>query len=255
LGQACVLLLVVSGAFLSEYFSMLEHPMLGRAGNSSRTPEEFLRLRNGLVQAAAVAMTVGAALTVVLFGRGVGNPTVVIFLGAAFLLAFFYAVPPLRLAKSGYGELVTALFLAGVTPALAYALQTGETHRLSLLLTFPLTAMFIAMTLATELESYSSDLKAGRQTLMVAVGWQRGMNLHNLMVLLSYFLIGLAAALRLPWSLAWPMLITAPVGLFQIWQMWQINNGQKPRWRLLRITALASMGMMVYLIAFALWTG
>jgi len=254
IGQACVLLLALSSSYLSEYFSMLEHPVLRRNQNGGRTPEEFIWLRNGLIEAAAVALTAGAALTVLLFTRGAGNPTVVIFLGAAFLLAFFYAVPPFRLAKNGYGELATALFLTGITPALAYALQTGETHRLLLLLTFPLTAMFIAAILATGLETYYADIKEGRQTLMVSVGWQRGMNLHNWMILLSYLLVGLAAVLRLPWALTWPMLLTAPVGLFQIWQMWQINNGQKPRWRLLRITALASLGLMAYLIAFALWT-
>lgn len=255
IGQACVLLLALSSAYLSEYFSMLENPVLRRNQNGGRTPEEFIWLRNGLIEAAAVALTVGAALTVLLFTRGAGNATVVIFLGAAFLLAFFYAVPPFRLAKNGYGELTTALFLTGITPALAYVLQTGETHRLLLLLTFPMTAMFIAASLAVGLETYYDDIKEGRQTLMVSVGWQRGVNLPNWMILLRYSLIGLAALLRLPWRLTWPMLLTAPIGIFQIWQMWQISNGQKPRWRLLRITALASLGMMAYFIAFALWTG
>lgn len=254
-GQACVLLLAFSSAYLSEYFSMLEHPMRSRGQNSNRPPEEFVRLRTALIQAAAVALTVAAVLTVLLFNHGAMNPTVMVFWGTAFLLAFFYAVPPLHLAKSGYGELVTTLFLTSITPVFAFALQTGETHRLLILLTFPLTAMFIAMMLATELESYYTDIKEGRKTLMVAVGWQRGMSLHNIMVLMSYFLIGLAAALRLPWSLTWPMLLTAPVGFFQMWQMWQISIGQQPRWRLLRITALASLGLMAYLIAFALWTG
>ena len=255
LGQACVLLLALSSAYLSEYFAMLEYPVLKRGQNGANRAEEFLRLRNALVQAAAVALTVGAVLTVMLFARGAVNLTAILFLGTGFLLAFFSAVPPIRLASSGYGELVTALFLTGITPALAYALQTGETHRLLILLTFPLTAMCIAMLLANELETYYTDIKTGRKTLMVAVGWQRGMSLHNILVLFGYLLVGLAAVLKLPWPLAWPMLATMPVGLFQIWQMWQINNGVKPRWRLLRMTAYASFGIMAYLVAFALWTG
>ncbi len=254
-GQVCVLLLAFSASYLNEYFSMLEHPVLRRNPNSNRAVDEFYRLRNALIQAAVVALTVGAVLTVMLFAQGVRGPAVVIYLGVAFLLEFFYAVPPLRLAKSGFGELVTALFITGITPALAYTLQTNETHRLLILLTFPLTAIFIATTLATELQTYYSDIKEGRKTLMVAIGWQRGMSLHNILILLGYLLIGVAAVLRLPWPLTWPMLATLPVGLFQIWQMWQINTGQKPRWRLLRITALATLGIMAYLIAFALWTG
>lgn len=255
LGQACVLLLALSSAYLSEYFAMLEYPVLKRGQNGANRAEEFLRLRNALVQAAAVALTVGAVLTVMLFARGAVNLTAILFLGTAFLLAFFYAVPPMRLASSGYGELVTALFLTGIIPALAYTLQTGETHRLLILLTFPLTAICIAMLLANDLETYYTDIKAGQKTLMVAVGWQRGMSLHNILVLFSYLLVGLAAVLKLPWPLTWPMLATLPVGLFQIWQMWQISNGLKPRWRLLRMTAYASFGIMAYLVAFALWTG
>ena len=255
LGQACVLLLALSSAYLSEYFAMLEYPTLKREQNGPNKAEEFLRLRNALVQAAAVALTVGAMLTVMLFTRGAVNLTAILFLGFAFLLVIFYAVPPLRLARSSYSELVTAFFLVCITPALAYALQTGETHRLLILLTFPLTAMCIAMLLADELETYYADIKAGRKTLMVAVGWQRGMSLHNILILFSYLLVGLAAALKLPWSLTWPMFATLPVGLFQIWQMWQISNGQKPRWRLLRMTAYASFGIMAYLVAFTLWTG
>lgn len=255
IGQAYLLLMVFSGAYLSEYFSMLEYPLMRVHHSDSRPPEEFLRIRNALIQAAAVALTVGAVLTVMLFTHGSGNPTAIVFLGSAFLLELFYAVPPLRLSKSGYGELVTAFFITSITPAVAFTLQTGETHRLLLLLTFPLTAMFIALELATELEGYYSDIKEGRKTLMTAIGWQRGMSLHNVLILLSYFLIGLAAVLRLPWPLTWPMLATLPVGLFQIWQMWQISIGQKPRWRLLRITALAALGIMAYLVAFALWIG
>lgn len=255
LGQACALLLAITSAFLSEYFAMLEYPVLKRNQNGLNRADEFLRLRSALLQASAVALTVGAVLTVMLFTRGVVNLTVILFLGAAFLLAFFYAVPPLRLGRSGYGELVTALFLTGVILALAYALQAAETHRLLILLTFPLTSMCIAMLLAVELETYFTDIKEGKKTLMVSVGWQRGMGLHNILVLFSYVLVGLAAVLKLPWSLTWPMLATLPVGLFQIWQMWQIANGQKPRWRLLRMTAFASFGIMAYLIAFALWTG
>lgn len=254
LGQACVLLLALSSAYLSEYFSMLENPPKRNLDGGNRA-DEFLRLRNALIQAAAVAMTVGAVLTVMLFIQGVWNASVLIFLGAAFLLAIIFAVPPFSLARRGYGELATALFLTAIIPALAFALQTGETHRLLILLTFPLTAIFIAMVLAVELETYYDDIKEGRNTLMISIGWQRGMSLHNIMVLLSYLLVGLAAVLRLPWSLTWPMLATLPIGLFQIWQMWQIGNGQKPRWRLLRITALASFGIMAYLIAFSLWTG
>jgi len=80
------------------------------------------------------------------------------------------------------------------------------------------------------------------------------MTWHNLLILAAYFFIGLDLLLGLPWSIAWPALLTLPLGIFQIWQMVQIANGAKPRWGLLELNAVATLGLTAYFITFALWT-
>jgi len=57
--------------------------------------------------------------------------------GVAFVLAFLFVVPPVKLNHLGYGELVTAILLCNLFPALAFLLQTGEMHRLLAMATFP----------------------------------------------------------------------------------------------------------------------
>jgi 1,4-dihydroxy-2-naphthoate octaprenyltransferase len=111
------------------------------------------------------------------------------------------------------------------------------------------------MSLAIALPGYADDVKYNRQTLLVRLGWQRGMTLHNIVILLAYVVLGLAAAFGLPWPLAWPGLLTLPVGIFQIWQILQIGNGARPNWRLTRITAMSTLALTSYMLAYALWTG
>jgi len=146
-----------------------------------------------------------------------------------------------------------AFFMANLIPALALLLQIGELHRLVAMCTFPLTMLYLAMSLALSLEGYASDLKYGRRTAMIRLGWQRGMVWHNILILAAYFFIGFDLFLGLPWSIAWPALLTLPLGIFQIWQMVQIAGGAKPRWRLLAFNAVATVGLTAYFLTFTLW--
>lgn len=250
IGQALVLLLLLSSYFLREYYDL---PALPEA---RRKPGEAPRLlRTGVLQIAATTLTVGAALTVLLFSQGRLEPAGFLLLGIAVLLGLAYAVPPLRLAYSGYGELILAVVLANFAPALAFILQAGELHRLIALITFPLTFLYLASYLAISLQRYPQEERKGRRTMLVRLGWQGGMSLHNLLILAGFLLMGAAALLDLPWTLTWPGLLGLPVGLFQIWQVLAITNGAKPRWRLLELTAGATLALTIYFLNLALWGG
>lgn len=239
LGLGCVWMWLLSSGYLRAFYDE-ERP-------GAR--------RRSLLLAALLTLAVGAALTGLLFVRGHLQPVPLLFLGLGFLLSFFYGSPPLRLVYSGYGELAEAVLLTNIAPALAFVLQTGEVHRLLPMLTFPVTALFLALRLVDLLETYAADLRAGRRTLLVRMGWARGMVLHNVLVLFAYLLLGIAAAMGMPRALAWPGFLTLPVGLYQLWQMVQMAQGAPTRWRLLRLTAAATTFITAYLLAFASWTG
>jgi 1,4-dihydroxy-2-naphthoate octaprenyltransferase len=249
-GQACILLLLASSYLLREYF---EVPALPDRQLESGGP---LRLtRTILLQIAASCMTVGAVLTVLLFANHALNPPAFFILALFFVLSMAYAIPPLRLATSGYGELITAVLIANLAPVLAFLLQVGVLHRLLAFLTFPLTFLFIAANLAVSLSVFTADVSAGHKNMLIRLGWQRGMVFHNLLILIGFLVLGTAALAGLPWPLAWPGLLGLPVGLFQVWQMWGISNGAKPRWQLLLINAGATLALTIYFMNLALWTG
>ncbi len=270
LGQAGITLLQLSSYFLGEYFDRSGQPPFEPrfprpprapekekpvAEENVETPTEIIVPRVIFFQAAAATLTVGAVITVLLYAENRLTPAVFLFLGLAFILAILYAVPPFQLANSGYGELILAILTANLFPAIAFVLQSGELHRLLAMLTFPLTLLYLATTLAISLQSYYKDLRQNRQTMMARLGWQRGMVLHNALISLAYVVLAVSVIAGLPWRLALPAFFSLPVAIFQIWQMNSIANGGKPHWRLLVFTSLATIGFTVYFMNLALWIG
>ena len=259
LGQACITLLQLTTIFLKEYFEALERVASGltrRRDDQKDPPGEDYHLTPPVALAASASvLTFGAIFTALLYRTQ--NLTVegFVILGVSFIVAFFYAAPPARLVNSGYGELVIAILMTNLIPALGFLLQVGQLHHLIAMVTFPLTPLYLAMTLAMGLPSYGRDTASEKRTLLVILGWQRGMGLHNLLILIGFLILGVAIVLGLPLRLAWPALLGLPVGLYQIWQINRLIDGGKPHWRLLGINAVATFALVAYLLAFSIWTG
>lgn len=256
LGQGVVTMLQLSGQYLNEYYDVQvdrdnpnRTPFTGGSGVLGETGLP----RSVAFMAAAATLTVTAVLSVLLYRNHLINFQVLLILVLAVLGTIFYSVPPVRLASSGYGELTTSIVVANLVPTFAFLLQTGELHRLLALITFPLTALHLAMLIAFSFPDYATDLKYQKRTLLVRIGWQKTMTLHNILIGTAYLLLALGIAEGLPIRVIWPGFLTLPLGIFQIWQMNQIAAGAPPRWTLLTFTALALFGLTAYFLAFAFW--
>jgi 1,4-dihydroxy-2-naphthoate octaprenyltransferase len=253
LGAGTIIMLQLGSFYLDVFFDLndLSAPP-DKKYFVAASDRQFFRLIS--LQAAVVSLAVGAILTVVLaVSGGIGFSGYAI-LGTLFGLAYFYAIPPVRFSQRGYGELAQAVFTACLVSAFAFVLQTSSLHRMIGMLTFPLVLVFIAMQIALSFQSYANEMALGPHSLLGRMGWQNGMNVHNLLILSAYLLIGVFSLLGLAWSLTWPAMLAFPVGLFQIWQIIRIKNGERPNWKLLNFTAVTHTLLMAYLIAFSLWT-
>ncbi len=257
LGQAWGTLLQLSTHYLNEYFDApadADNPnrTLITGGSGAVGPGKLPRatpLWAGIACLAGVA-----SLTVMLMQTKALTPATFLVMLMIFLGAFFYAVPPVHLEATGYGELATSILIANLVPAFSLLLQAGELHRLLAMATFPLTLLHLAMLLAFELPDYGNDLKQEKRTLMVRLGWRLGMQLHNFLILVAFLLLAIAILLGLPASIALPVFIALPLGLLQIWVMNRIGAGARPNWTSLTLTALTMFGLASYLLAFAFWT-
>jgi 1,4-dihydroxy-2-naphthoate octaprenyltransferase len=257
LGQAWVTLLQLSAQYFNEYYNAPADQVNPNrtwltGGSGALGPGKLPR--NVALMAALVCLAFLASLTVVVVSQLSPPPEAFLIMGLAFLGALFYSNPPFSLESSGYGELTTSVMVGFLVPAFAFILQYGEIHRLVAMCAFPLTAAHMAMLLALELPDYSTDLKFEKRTLMIRLGWQNGMFLHNLLILSIYLLLLLARALGLPSFALIAGMLSLPLGLFQIWQMRQIANGARVNWNALTVGAVALFAALSYLLAYAFWT-
>lgn len=257
LGQGFVTLLQLSAHYLNEYFDAPAD-----ANNPGRTPltggsgavGPGKLTRNFVLLAAITTLTIVASLTVLLIEYAPISPLLFLIVGLMFLGAFFYSTPPIKLVSSGYGELTTSILVAYLVPAFSFILQTGDLHRLVAMATIPLTFLHMAMMLCFEFPDYAVDIKYNKLNLLVRLGWERGMALHNILILIAFLILGLAAVVGLPLAIVLPAYIPLPIGLLQIWQMRRIAAGVKPNWNTLTMTAVVLFASEVYLLAFAFWT-
>jgi 1,4-dihydroxy-2-naphthoate octaprenyltransferase len=257
IGQVWVTMMQLSTYYLDAYFAperVVSKSIINRQEEEDGVTIEVELPRNIPLIAALTTLTIAASMTVLMIRLPYFTPAVLLVMVFIFLGSFFYSTPPVRLTDNGYGDIVTAILIANLVPALAYLLQTGDLHRLLALTTFPLTFLLLALLLVFQLPTYGRDLKYERMTLMVRAGWEYGMRLHNISLLVAYVLMGLALAFNLPISIGLPAFLTFPLALFQIWYMNRIAGGIKPNWTLLMFVATAIFGLSAYLTTFALWT-
>jgi 1,4-dihydroxy-2-naphthoate octaprenyltransferase len=250
-GFGCVLMLEISCFYLAVYFDWLQP---GFKLDTEKDVPSTLN-RQVFLNTAVACLATGAVLTTLICLKLGSSAALLLVLGMGVILAVAYGVPPVRLIYSGYGELVEAILVCNLPPTLALLLQTKDLHRLLPMLSLPVTFLYLAMLLVLLLPVYASDLKYGRKTLMVRMGWQMGMNLHNVLILSAYALLTVTIIMGLPFKIAFPSLFTLILGVFQIWQVQQVSAGAKPRWNWLIITARALPLVMIYLLTAALWIG
>jgi 1,4-dihydroxy-2-naphthoate octaprenyltransferase len=248
LGLGGIVLVQFSIGLLGEALRPVDQPSENDEDRAQR-----VNLRN-----AALLVSIGALATVtfiaILLGReGAFTPIVQLFLGLSLVVVLAYAVPPLRLVDSGFGEFTLAVHIAVIAPALGYVLQAGEYHRLVAIVSFPLTLLALAYFLILDFPSLAADEKYDRRTLLRSMGWQRAVPLHHGLLLGAYALLAGSLLFGLAWGLIWPAFLTFPFALLQIFWLRNISNGAKPIWTLLTVNALAVFGLTAYLLTFAFW--
>ncbi len=199
------------------------------------------------LQAAFVCLTFSALLMTAMLVRGETPTPSWVILALLLPAAYFYSAPPVRLVATGYGEFVAALLVAGLVPTLAFTLQTGNMHRMVFLATAPLVFFTFAMIMAFEVPDYGTDLNFGKRTLMVRVGWETGMRLHDAAIVGGLVALLAGALVGLPSRVTVGLLLVFPLAAAQAWQMGRIRRGARPNWFLLTGGGVALVGVTAYL--------
>ncbi len=252
LGLAGGVFLLETRNFLSAYYDHPDTPISTLHQDDPYYHSLRSIKRQVLLQIALTVLTAGTTVIVILIFRQAISASGFLLIGTAFLISYFSASPPLRLEKIGYGELLEALFVATLIPAIAVVLQGKTLSYFLLMLTMPLVLIYLAMKIALSFEVYGYEITHGSRSLDARLGWQKAMSLHNILIITAFILIGVFGLVGLNWSFVWPMLLGLPIGGYQIFLMQQIAEGAKPRWRLLRLISAGLFLLMTYLIIVSL---
>ena len=260
LGLAWVIVMQLATFLLVEYYHSQYSFNQSRRNDPIRNPveSEGKPSPRSILLAALTSLAVVASLTVMILAEVKPGPSAIFIMILGFLSGLFYSTPLVKdgssLETSGYGELLAAFIMGFLIPAFAFILQAGELHRLLFMTTIPLVVICLATFIALETPSYAGDLKAGRCTLMVRMRWNSAMNLHNLLIFCAYLLVGLASLYGQPRFATLAAMFSLPVGMLQFWQIWRIGQGARPNWTALRLNAIATFGLMAYLLTYSYWT-
>jgi 1,4-dihydroxy-2-naphthoate octaprenyltransferase len=176
--------------------------------------------------AAIVTIAVASAAALAMIILGIASPLAAFLMVAMFFGAFFYSVPPLSLATTGWGELAASVVVAGLVPAFGVVVLGGALSMMLVTAVVSLVALHFAMILAFEIPDEPSDRAANKRTLLVRMGSTRAAALHN-----AALLVGILVGIVAPWALgmpraAMPAVAVAPLALWQASEVRRLARGQ-----------------------------
>jgi 1,4-dihydroxy-2-naphthoate octaprenyltransferase len=248
LGLLSVLAIQASAYWLVEYFRLPLTPLA-----KSETPRYREVLRTSLFQSAIALLTVSGAIIVTLILTKMLSIPAGILIGLIVVFFVGYAIPPMHLVEIGYGELILAVTLGTLFPALSFLLQFGGFHRLLTFVTFPITLLALAFFLVNDFPTFASDQKYSRQTLLTRLTWQLAIPIHHSIVLLAFFFFASAPLLGIPWGLVWPVFLALPFAILQVIWLQRIALGGRALWKFIVPLSAAIFGLTVYLLTLTFW--
>jgi 1,4-dihydroxy-2-naphthoate octaprenyltransferase len=181
------------------------------------------------------------------------QPATLILCAVFALIALSISVPPVRLIDRGYGEIANAVLIGSLPAIIAFMLQEGNIHRLVSYFSFPILLLTLTYFLVMEFPDYAIDLKYKHQSLLIRLTWQRAIPIHNIIMISAYIFFVAAPLVGIPLGLSWAPLLTFPIAIYQLVVLRNIELGLKPNWRILRVNALAMVGLATYFLAFTFW--
>lgn len=175
------------------------------------------------VALAAAAGLAALALTAAILLAMDGRIRAALLVIVAMILSHAYNAPPFRLHSSGFGEVLTAVVVTGLTPTLGYLLQSGRLDATILPAILPLMFLQIAMVIGVHIPDAAGDSLVDKQTLVVRLGVSRAVWLYT----------GLTAAAFLPLLIivGLPPLVSGLMALASPLAIWQIIHSARGAWK------------------------
>lgn len=216
LGMAIVLAATAMGHYLDEYADQDTDSLTRRtliSGGSGVLPSGAIDPRWALVMSVALG-GVAVAMTIMGYLMGLLNSSYLLMLGVAMILGYSYSMPPLRLARRGWGE-VTNAFLGTLMFFSGYLPQVGDISVSAALRSLPVFLAILVNLIGVHWADREADERVGKKTLVVLL---KGRSVALFLVLLA----GMYASVLLfshlySTAMLVAYVITVPVALGAFW--------------------------------------
>jgi hypothetical protein len=166
-------------------------------------------------------------------------------------LAILIHTTSVRLWALPFRWLTDGLVISPLLLFFGAALQKISSDRVLFFLSLPLFFLYLASSTALLFENYAADLEKKWHSLLTVIGWERGISLHHILLVLSYISLGIYFYVSGAWSITWPAALAAVISLLEVYQLERIARGMKPLWGLLRASAALQYLTVLYILLFA----
>lgn len=122
-----------------------------------------------------------------------------------------------------------------------------------ILLTMAFFFLYVANRTSLLFEQYDREPKAGERSLLNLIGWDNGIKIQNISLLLAYLVFFLYFFRNGSLVLNLPVLITAIFGVFSMYLLVRMARGLKPLWQIIKLTAYLHIFAVCYLLTFPLF--
>lgn len=248
-GGVFLLLIVLS----VEYLIVLQRLINPQYWPKVLTSKDVRQVRLILAALSGSLLTVVASIFISWMQLGLMWQGLGFLLLALILVSGLYFLSQVVERVSRLSLLIEVLLFIVIPPAVAFFLQSDSPHRLLTLVVLALVPGYLANRLLVHLKRFSSDQRTGIHTIVIDIGWENAMFYHNAFILLSYLLYAVIALFGFPWFILWPVFLTLPIGLVEIWLIERVKRGARPQWKIMQFATACVLFLPLFLIGFAFW--
>ena len=220
IGQITVWVVHMMTHFYNEYYDfdsdvLNEHPSPW-TGGSRILPQGILNPRDSIILAIFTTL-LSLSLSFLM-----PSPTTFLICLLAIILSWGYSAPPLSFCRRGMGELITAIVLNILTPALGFFLQKGDLvpgrTRDFLLVLLPLAIIEFVRMMVMNMPDRDCDAAVGKDTLVVKIGMEKAIKTHTWGMAVAYLCLPFIYLYSdIPPEVIGSIATTAPLGFLTTW--------------------------------------
>ncbi len=245
LGYLFVIGIIISSELLYIYFH-------------SYPSNQFIRPENEVIQKIilAVSLSIMAATPItliILYKDGLLNISIAIMLFVFCILAYGNAIPPFHFQFFGWGEFIRSIYIAGLLPAIGFLFQQKDLNQLIIIISIPLVCLYLANFIVKNLKHFSRDLTTLNKSFVTIFTWQISLKIQNLLLVFSYLFIAFFPIFGISMKIIWPVFLSIPTAVLQIYLLLSISDGAKPNWQLLILSSNFTIALALYFMNFSFY--